>query len=788
MSYIRSRKHGSSVRLAVPAIAAIATTLSVPVTTLAQSTTAQTQSGTPATGTQGTRPAGRELPPVSVEAKPDNPYKADNSASPKLTQPLVDTPKTIQVIKKELLQQQGAVTLTEALRNTPGITLQLGENGNTSAGDTFQLRGFAAQSVIFVDGIRDLGAVTRDVFNIEQIEVVKGPAGADVGRAAASGYLNLFTKLPTLDGISEATATIGTASRQRLTADVSRRLGENSAFRINVMGQDSGVDGRDRVENKGFGIAPSIAFGLNTPTRIYLYSQHLRQDNVPDGGIPTIGMDGFFNATPALQAGARVRRENFYGGANDYEKVSADMFTAKVEHDLSPRTRVQNLTRYGKSSMDRVLTGVNTLAAPTPGNPATWTVSRSRQRVDQTNEILANQTNLITEFETAGLKHNLTAGIELLYERQLTLGTGTAAQTIRGVTFPAVVQTAANLYSPNPNDPLGVPYLTGADSDGKTVTTALYAFDTLTINEAFKVNAGVRVDRYNASANVGTLVTADNLAANPGYAVGGIAPSNLSVSDNLVSWNLGAVYKPTPNSSIYAAAANSYTPPGGANFALVATANNQNNTATDPQRTSTIELGTKWDVLDRRLNLSAAVYRTENSNQVSQDPIDRTFRQFGKTRVQGLELLAVGQITPNWYVSGGIAKMKAEQLDQIAVNATSGAITDTTGVRWSPDLTASLWTTYKMGPMTLGGGVRYVSDQKRVITAGTVLATQNMPEIPSYVVADLMAAYQLTKNFSLRLNVYNLFDKEYISALNNGGSRVLLGVPRSAALTAVLKF
>lgn len=118
------------------------------------------------------------------------------------------------------------------------------------------------------------------------------------------------------------------------------------------MGQDSGVDGRDRVKNQGFGIAPSIGFGLNTPTRIYLYSQHLRQDNVPDGGIPTIGMEGFYNATAALRNGAKVRRENYYGGEHDYEKVNADMFTAKVEHDLTPRTRVQNLTRYGKSSMD----------------------------------------------------------------------------------------------------------------------------------------------------------------------------------------------------------------------------------------------------------------------------------------------------------------------------------------------------------------------------------------------------------------------------------------------------
>jgi catecholate siderophore receptor len=153
------------------------------------------------------------LKEVRVEATAETPYKAVRVSSPKATQPLVETPKTVQVIKKEILQEQGARSLMEALRNTPGITMQLGENGNTSAGDTFQMRGFSTQTSTFVDGIRDMGAVTRDVFNLEQVEVVKGPAGSDIGRGAAAGYINLVSKLPSLEDAGSVSLNVNTAAQ-----------------------------------------------------------------------------------------------------------------------------------------------------------------------------------------------------------------------------------------------------------------------------------------------------------------------------------------------------------------------------------------------------------------------------------------------------------------------------------------------------------------------------------------------------------------------------------------------
>lgn len=224
------------------------------------------------------------------------------------------------------------------------------------------------------------------------------------------------------------------------------------------------------------------------------------------------------------------------------------------------------------------------------------------------------------------------------------------------------------------------------------MTSALYAFDTLKLNECWQLSGGLRYEHYQTKTDARMIVTASNAATFPGYAVGQLAPTNVDITDNLLSWKVGALFKPTANGSIYAAVANSLTPPGGGNFALSATSTNQNNASMDPQETSNIEQGTKWDLL----NVSGAICRTENDKQVSFNQDTSTFSRFGKTRVEGVELAAVGQITNFWQVSVGIAKMRTKALDQASRNS-SGVVSESDGVRWSPDLTASLWTSVHPG-------------------------------------------------------------------------------------------
>ncbi|HSB95077.1 MAG TPA: catecholate siderophore receptor Fiu, partial [Spongiibacteraceae bacterium] len=760
------------------------------------------------------------LNPVKVQSSAEIPFKNDISANSKYTQPLLDTPQTVQVIKKEVLQEQGAVSLMEALRNTPGITMQLGENGNTSAGDTFQMRGFSTQNSTFVDGIRDLGAVTRDVFNLEQIEVVKGPAGADIGRGAASGYINLISKLPTQDSVNMATFSLGTAAKKRGTLDLNEGFGETGGFRLNAMSAQGDVDERDVVENKSWAIAPSFALGLGTPTRVYVFAQTVRQNNIPDGGIPSIGFDDFYalpsytptgsttpinTATTQAQAAAlikapKVDRSNFYGTKNDYEDVSADMITIKFEHDLDAKTIIRNISRYGKTEMDRVVTGISapSVSANTvnrnspansstlnllyldPNNPNAWAVTPNRQRIDRENEILANQTSLSTEFNTGALKHSVAGGLEFMYERQKSLTFGTAAATINGVSYAAISNPPANIYNPNNDVNRGVPYATGAYTDGDTKTAAFYAFDTLELTPQWLLNGGLRYEHYRTGTDSSTLVTTDNASTFKGYTAGQLAPASLDDNGNLLSWKTGVIFKPLPNGSIYLSYATSETPPGSADFALSATDNNQNNSALDPQKTDNYELGTKWNLLNDRLSLTAAYFRTENDKQTSFDDLNNPV-QTGRTLVKGVEVAMVGQLTNFWQLSAGITKMTADALDQ-----QSNTGVETTGVRWTPELSATLWTSYTLGDFTIGGGARYLGDQERTVTVG---APQNgLAEIPSYWVADAMVAYRISKSINLRLNVYNLFDEDYIETLNNGGNRVRMGQPRSGMLTAEYSF
>ena len=754
--YIKSRKH------AVAPLAALAASLTLPLAHAAEATAPADAGSTAASSS-----AAPYLPQVKIEGTAQSAYKADKSASSKLTQPLLETPKTISVIKKEVLREQGAVSLIEALQNTPGITMQLGENGNTSAGDTFQMRGFSASTSTFVDGIRDLGAVTRDVFNVEQIEVVKGPAGADTGRAASAGYINLITKLPQIDDFIDGSVTIGDASRKRASVDVNQKIFDNSAVRLNAVWQDYGVPGRDEVKRKNYGIAPSIAFGLNTPTRFFLYSQHLRQNNRPDGGVPTIGWPGYTavssaTVTPAqaaaLMAAPKVDRKNFYGSVHDYEDVKADMVTAKLEMDIGNQMTVRNVSRYGRTYMDRLVTGINSIVAVDPADRSTWTISRSRQRVNQTNEILANQTSLNTTLATGGLKHDLSTGIELMYESQDNRG------------FTAVVPAGtnvANLYNPNPNVDLGGSVRNAAaDTSGSTTTTAIYALDTISVTDALKLTAGLRTEHYKvkySSAATGALDT----------------------GKWVTSWNVAALYKLSENGTVYAAAANSLTPPGGANSTLAASG--QNATAADAQETKNYEVGTKWDLLHKRLNLTAALYRSENDGQVSVDAVTNVATQSGKTRVQGIELAAVGQITNFWQITAGFQTMDAKALSQRSFNSTTGVQTTTDGVRWTPKWSATLWNSYQWNDFTIGGGVRHTAEQKRIVTVNAAPAN-GLAALPAFTVVDVMGAYRVNKNLSLQLNVTNLFDKEYMSSLNNGGSRLVLGAPRAVTLMANIGF
>jgi catecholate siderophore receptor len=725
----------------------------------------------------------KTLSKISVEADEPEEIKVDRVSSPKFTKPLLDTPQTITVVSNEVLMQQGATTLSQALRNTPGVTFLLGENGNTATGDSIFMRGFDTQGSIFIDGIRDLGTVSRDTFNTQQVEIAKGPAGPDYGRGAASGYVNLSSKVPTLDPIASGTASYGTASNGRITGDYNHAFeGSGAAVRLNVMGQSGDVDGRDFIERKGWAVAPSLAFGLDGATRSYFYLLHTQHDNTPDGGVPTIGLDGFYNAafdSGGANAGVvpdRVDRENYYGFASDFEDIKGTMFTARFEHDFSDRVTLRNTSRYGKLRQFYVLTGVNALTV-TDADPSNWTVARTRQAKFQENTLITNQTNVTATIASEGLEHALTGGVEFIDEEQYN-----PTYTNLGLPIPP-----ANLYDPSRNDllPGYAPSRDGRFTRGETQTVGAYLFDTVSFAERWQLTAGARVDSFETEFDSVVLSTA---ASHPALPVGTLVPVSLQADDTLFSYKLGVLYKPAENGSIYLSHATSQQPPGGANFTLSGNANNANRSDLDPTEGENLELGVKWEFGEGALAVSGAIFDSTNKNELTPDAVDPTvFVQLGERNVRGVELGIVGNVTEGWEITAGVSKMDTEVKRGLA-NQNGLPIT------WSPEFTFTSWTTYRAPfGLSIGGGVRYVDSVIRPVSTNPANpppppGQTNMRTVPDYWVVDAMLAYEISEKISLQLNAYNLTDEFYVASLNNSGARYAPGAPRSALLTVNFQF
>jgi catecholate siderophore receptor len=733
------------------------------------------------------------MPEVRVEDSVEPAYKADVVSSPKFTQPLLDTPQTIQVITSELFTQQGATTLTEALRNSAAVgTFYAGENGNTTTGDAIYMRGFDTSSSIFVDGVRDLGSISRDIFNIDQVEVEKGPAGTDNGRTAPTGAINMASKQALLENAVSGTISTGTDGQNRVTADLNQTLNglAGSALRLNALWQDSDVPGRDQVNNSRIGLAPSLGFNLEGETRAYANLLYVEQNNIPDGHVPTIGLPGW-TPQPGLEqlAGHPVDSENFYGTQYDHDDVTAKMATLIVEHDVAKNVRLRNIARWGETTQDYLLTAFMSTGGsaedPQAGNIkwtdaddlSTYTINRSNLTFkDQQNKILTDQLNLIVDFATGSVQHTLSAGLEFAREELFT----------HSITSSGTVP-AANLYDPDWHDAGTLSWArNGAGAHGKTDTTSIYAFDTLKFSERWLVTGGLRADRYQTDYR-STAVC--NNGTGRGAVPCGDAPVGTIVEtvdadskDTLLNWKLGAVYKPVEAGSVYANYAISQQPPGGDSFQLSTSASSLNNPDMDPQKAKTYELGTKWNLLRDALTLNFALFRTEVTNEINTQVTDEAGNptQTGEKRVEGVELSAVGSITANWSVSAGYTHMKTrvEEGAPVSVDGSSN-------LTYTPEEAFTSWTTYRFPfGFTVGGGVRYSDGLHR----GTDGAVGTPKSTQSYTVCDAVASYAFNPSVTLRVNAYNILDEDYVAAINKSGYRYTPGAPRTFLISGDFRF
>jgi catecholate siderophore receptor len=674
-------------------------------------------------------------------------------ASPKYREEIRDTPQEISVIPQQVFEEQNATTLRDVLRNTPGITMSIGEgsSGTVSFGDNVFIRGFNARNDIYIDGARDPGEVSRDTFNVESVEVAKGPTSVTGGRGSTGGSINLVTKAATLTNARSARLTVGSADHKRVSYDVNHRLTDSIAFRMNGMWQDAGYPGRDVQKNKQWGFAPTIGIGLGTPTSVSVSYSRVQQNNVPDLGIPTLLPDN------AIAAGVTVNDldfRNYYSIASrDYEDTTSDIVTGTITRRLTNAVTLRNLTRFGRNYRDAVSTPprpVTTAAnqgTTDPGyDPSAFQLRRTDTKYQhRTDKVTTNQTDLSSEFRTGRLAHSSDVGIEFAADRQPAYAFTDLFTNGR----PPVI----DLLHPDPFVAYTPAYAkTGATSNAKADSVALYVFDTVKFNEHWQTDLGIRYDRITIDYQT---VSAAGLLATFGR------------EDRATTGRVGLVFKPVEDGSIYAAFSTSFAPVYDSTHGLTLAATGATSQALGPERSRNLEIGSKWDIRDV-VHVTAAYFNLEKTDAKTTD-LAGAVTLLGDQEINGVEFTLAGTILPRWNAYGGVSFMdgkvnKAAQPSEVGVT-----------LPYVPKAMLNLWSTYEL-PMrlTIGGGVNY-SDGNFFNQTGTFNfvagGTAAQPKyatnaaaiqaLTKYWVVNAMGSYPVNGHLTLQVNVNNIGNEKY---------------------------
>ena len=662
------------------------------------------------------------------------------AALPKFTQPIRDTPQSIDVITSAVLSDQGATTLRDAVRNVAGISLAAGEAG--AQGDNLTIRGFTARNDMFIDGMRDFGSYYRDPFNQEQVQILKGPSSVAFGRGTTGGVLNQATKMPGRDAFANGSATLGTDETRRATLDVNEPVpafGDAAAFRLNLMATDAHVAGRDVAENRRYGVAPSLALGLGTPTRATFTYLHQAENDVPDYGIPWR-----FNAP------APVARNNYYGFANgNFLDTRADIAGAKVQHDFGPNISVASQVRYANYGRDVQVTEAQMPAGLTLATPlSAINVNRNQITVDSAETFLQNQFDVTSRFRTGAVGHTLVAGIEA--------GRETSDPT--RTTFASVPNTS--LLAPNPLQAFAGTPTVSSRIDAHAVSVGFYALDTVSLGDRWDLMGGARWDRFDAavSQSVGTATSFTRVDEKP-------------------SWRAAVVFKPKPFGSVYVDYGTSFNPSAESLSLSAATV------SLPPESNQTIEAGSKWDLASGRLSVRGAVFQTEKLNAREPDPANSLLNVLsGTQRVNGVEGETTGRVTDRWQLMAAYAFMDSHLIKSSAFPAAVGA-----QLANAPRHTFSLWNTFELPwRFEVGGGGQYVGMRTASTTAPLDPTTGLVKALPGYWVANAMAKRALSGRVDLQINVNNLTNRYYFDLLHPG--HIVPGAGRTALVGINFKY
>ncbi|WP_454629407.1 TonB-dependent receptor [Bradyrhizobium cenepequi] len=733
-------------------------------------------------------------------ADPAAPYKVDRvQASGKFPEPILNTPKTITVLSKQVLEDKNATTLRQAVLSTAGVTLGTGEGGN-AFGDRFFIRGFDARNDIFIDGVRDAGVSVRENFFTEQVEILRGPGSSFAGRGTTGGAINIVTKQATTAGnFYNMDTTFGTDRTKRVTLDVNQVISPTLAVRAGGLFQDAGVAGRDYVSDDrggGFVAAKWTPIDAVKVTAGYI---HTDLHGLPDFGVP------YFRPSTASKAGGPfpdfgVNRNNWYGFTDrDFSQVKQDIGTINAEVQVTPDLLISNKTRASHS----LLNYIGTLPeAPVLANPLTAsTLSANPQSRYQTTDMLANQTEATYKFDTGGWRHTALAGVEVSQERSsIDRYTGLSSEAV-GVPFSGTGSVSGvSVFNPQYTFlPFGpTPGLSGLPTKIGIDTTSGYLLDTVNYNDLVILNGGIRYDDYKINTSgFGTVNGVPNVFGTQ------------SAEFGLPNFNLGIVLKPLPIASVYAAYATSSNPVG-AEFDGTSTAygglspvlNGNGNQIFGPEKNTAIEVGTKWELFDRHLLVTAALFQTEKDNareSVNITPATATascpypagasgnvacISAGAAYRIRGIDLGVGGKITDKWSVFGGLVLMQSEVTKSLIPPANTILYATNVGLPLAnvAHQSFSLLTKYQLTDMwEIGGQAVYRSK----IYGGTFLAANQGTQLPSYWRFDAFAEAKLNENWKVKLFVNNIFNKLYYDALYQSAAPFVLEAPGRAAYLVV---
>ncbi|WP_253373026.1 MULTISPECIES: TonB-dependent receptor [Methylorubrum] len=655
--------------------------------------------------------------------------KATRSAT-KTPTPLLDTPQSVSVVTREQILDQGFQSIGEATRYVPGVIQAQGE-GNR---DELIIRGQRSNADFFVNGIRDDVQYYRDLYNIQRIEVLKGPNAMIFGRGGGGGVINRVLK--EADGVPtrEIVAQGGQFANKRVALDVGDRVSDSVFFRMNGVFEDTATY-RDFVDIRRYGVNPTMTFLLGPQTTLRLSYEFFHDDRTTDRGLPS-------------QFGRPYRyrdnRTTYFGNpflSPTY--VNAHIATAQLDHVFENGVVMRSQSRIAdyEKFYQNVFPGGEVNAAGTAVN-----ISAYNSQTDRTNYF--NQTDFTYQFLTGPVKHTLLAGFELGYQEGLSF-----REEGFFATPGAPLSLAVNPLAPLSRVGINFRNTTGANSVYDLGLAAAYVQDQVELNEHVQLIGGLRFDHFNfAATDRRTNIT------------------NARV-DDLVSPRAGLVVKPLQNLAFYTSYSISYLPSSGDQFSTLS----PGLAIAQPEKFENTEVGVKYDV-SPVLQITGALFNLDRSNQRIPDP-NRAgfFLTSGRTNTQGAEIGANGYLTDWWSIAGGYAFTDARITSNLSPAIVAGNF-----VGLVPLNAFTLWNKFDIDP-SFSVGVGFINQSHTFATSDQTV------RLPSYSRFDMGLFYRINENVRAQVNIENLFDRNYIVSAHNNNN-ILPGAPRTVRAQVIVRW